>query len=286
MLVQPSAKSSAFCNAVFAIGFSRQAPGVPDARNLRSAAGCCRCRRCRRCCHAAGARCKAGTSARSAASAPTSSLCCIVFQHLTRAQCVAWGLQRAMSRALASCAARLLQRASAQCAGAGSLAAAAAVTSQPVCSSAARSFAAAAAQGGKRLQPVVSQLQGAAAARAAAAASAGGGTGLAVAAAAARQHTRGFARYLQFQPRQVGRRWDANPDHVLYGLMGVNVAGWVAWQVWPWQVRFLCPAGLLCCCSCVQRGARHGAAAPQSRHGCQTPVDTCPADEQACSCVN
>lgn len=143
-----------------------------------------------------------------------------------------------MSRALASCAARLLQRAATQCSAAGSLATAAAAVTQPVCSFPTRSFAAATAQGGKRLQPVVSQLQGAAAARAAAttrAAAAAGGTGLAVAAAAARQQSRGFARYLQFQPRQV-RRWDTNPDHVLYGLMGLNVAGWLAWQVWPRQV--------------------------------------------------
>ncbi len=155
-----------------------------------------------------------------------------------------------MSRALASCAARLLQRAATQCSAAGSLATAAAAVTQPVCSFPTRSFAAAAAQGGKRLQPVVSQLQGAAATRAAAAA---GGTGLAVAAAAVRQQSRGFARYLQFQPRQV-RRWDANPDHVLYGLMGLNVAGWLAWQVWPRQVGawagclLLVPARSCCCC--------------------------------------
>ncbi|PRW39196.1 rhomboid [Chlorella sorokiniana] len=119
-----------------------------------------------------------------------------------------------MSRALASCAARLLRGAAAQC-------------------------TAAAAQGAKRLQPVASQLQGAAAARAASAAGIGGGTaasGLAAAAAAARQQTRGFARVLQFQPRQV-RRWDAKPNHVLYGLMGINVAGWVAWQFYPRQMN-------------------------------------------------
>ena len=181
---------------------------------------------------------------------PISSSCHILRKQLGGCLPAGWGLRAAMSRSVASCAARLLRRVVPQCGGTGWLPPAAAAATQPVYGFSARSFAAAAAQGSKRLQSVVSQLQGAASARAVAATGAGGGAGLAVAAAAARQQSRGFARYLQFQPRQV-RRWDANPNHVLYGLMGINVAGWVAWQIWPRQVG--CRAG---------RSARSHCAAP------------------------
>ena len=146
-----------------------------------------------------------------------------------------------MSRTAAFCAARLLQRASSTVFSTGSLAPAAAA-SQPSAGCSLRAFAAAAAQGGSRMQPLASQLLGAPAAAVARAAAAGGGgggaTGLALAAAAVRQQSRGFARYLQFQPRQSSpwRRMDLDPTKVLWGLIGANVAGWLAWRVWPREV--------------------------------------------------
>lgn len=146
-----------------------------------------------------------------------------------------------MSRAVASCAARLLQRAAGQFYSAVSLAPPAAAASQPSALCSLRAFAAAAAQGGSRMRPAASQLLSAPAAAAAARAAAGGGpAGLALAAAAAaRQQSRGFARYLQFQTRQTApwRRLDLDPNKVLWGLIGANVAGWLAWRVWPREVR-------------------------------------------------
>lgn len=61
------------------------------------------------------------------------------------------------------------------------------------------------------------------------------------AAGAARQQARGFARYLQFQPRSGGGwggggggglgRLLSNPDTVLWGLIGLNLGGFVMWRL-------------------------------------------------------
>ena len=65
-----------------------------------------------------------------------------------------------------------------------------------------------------------------------------------VAAAAARQQARGYARFLQFQPRpQGGGGWSRlgggmdSADRVLWGLIGANVAGFLLWRTHPAQVR-------------------------------------------------
>lgn len=62
----------------------------------------------------------------------------------------------------------------------------------------------------------------------------------AAAAAAARQHqqARGFARFLQFQPRPGGGwggggGWLSDSDAVVKGLIGLNIAGFLLWRVAP-----------------------------------------------------
>lgn len=62
-------------------------------------------------------------------------------------------------------------------------------------------------------------------------------------AAAMQQQARGYARYLQFQPRggggwgSGGSGWGS--DQVLWGLIGVNVAGFMLWRVAPREVSGL-----------------------------------------------
>jgi hypothetical protein len=78
----------------------------------------------------------------------------------------------------------------------------------------------------------------------------------AVAAAAARQQARGYSRFLQFQPRGGGgglggwgggSRWsNLDPDKVLWGLIGANVAGFALWRLFPSQVGF---SRLVLCCA-------------------------------------
>jgi hypothetical protein len=88
----------------------------------------------------------------------------------------------------------------------------------------------------------------AAAARGGPARQAGSAAWQAVAAAAARQQARGYSRFLQFQPRSGGdglggwgggSRWATlDPDKVLWGLIGANVAGFALWRLFPSQVGF------------------------------------------------
>lgn len=157
-----------------------------------------------------------------------------------------------MRRSLTSVARVLLQRSTQTC---GSLAPAAAEAGAPgggLLLSLRVPFSTAAAQGGSRVQGLVHQLppmaaMGTAAAGAAAARTATAGAawrGLA-AAAAMRQQSRGFARFLQFQPRGGGGSWGGggwggmsrlDPDTVLYGLIGINLAGFMAWRAWPQAV--------------------------------------------------
>lgn len=68
----------------------------------------------------------------------------------------------------------------------------------------------------------------------------------AAAAAAARQHqqARGFARFLQFQPRPGGGwggggGWLSDSDAVVKGLIGLNIAGFLLWRVAPGGVSML-----------------------------------------------
>ena len=42
---------------------------------------------------------------------------------------------------------------------------------------------------------------------------------------------RTYARYLQFPSRPRSSDWD--PDKVLYGILAVNVGGWMLWQSNP-----------------------------------------------------
>lgn len=67
----------------------------------------------------------------------------------------------------------------------------------------------------------------------------------AASAAAARQHqqARGFARFLQFQPRPGGGwgggggGWLSDSDAVIKGLISLNIAGFLLWRVAPGTVR-------------------------------------------------